>query len=82
MYIMYPAGTTEIEDDVIAATTMEDLSEMMLAQHEEDVWLSAMYMLQDEEGYTIEEVMNEIHLNYLSALDMWAWYWAEVPIYA
>ena len=82
MYIMYPAGTTEIENDVIAATTMEDLAEMMLAQHEEDVWLSAMYMLQDEEGYTMEEVMNEIHLNYLSALDMWAWYWAEVSIYA
>ena len=82
MYIMYPAGTTEIENDVIAATTMEDLAEMMLAQWEEDVWLSAMYMLQDEEGYTVEEVMNEIHLNYLSALDMWAWYWAEVPIYA
>ena len=82
MYIMYPAGTTEIENDVIAATTMEDLAEMMLAQFEEDVWLSAMYMLQDEEGYTMEEVMNEIHLNYLSALDMWAWYWAEVPIYA
>ena len=82
MYIMYPAGTTEIENDVIAATTMEDLAEMMLAQFEEDVWLSAMYMLQDEEGYTVEEVMNEIHLNYLSALDMWAWYWAEVPIYA
>lgn len=82
MYIMYPAGTTEIENDVIAATTMEDLAEMMLAQYEEDVWLSAMYMLQDEEGYTVEEVMNEIHLNYLSALDMWAWYWAEVPIYA
>ena len=82
MYIMYPAGTTEIENDVIAATTMEDLAEMMLAQFEEDVWLSAMYMLQDEEGYTMEEVMNEIHLNYPSALDMWAWYWAEVPIYA
>ena len=82
MYIMYPAGTTEIENDVIAATTMEDLAEMMLAQFEEDVWLSAMYMLQDEEGYTMEEVMNEIHLNYLSALDMWAWYWTEVPIYA
>lgn len=82
MYIMYPAWTTEIENDVIAATTMEDLAEMMLAQHEEDVWVSAMYMLQDEEGYTVEEVMNEIHLNYLSALDMWAWYWAEVPIYA
>ena len=82
MYIMYPAGTTEIENDVIAATTMEDLAEMMLAQYEEDVWLSAMYMLQDEEGYTVEEVMNEIHLNYLSALDMWAWYWTEVPIYA
>lgn len=82
MYIMYPASTTEIENDVIAATTMEDLAEMMLAQHEEDVWVSAMYMLQDEEGYTVEEVMNEIHLNYLSALDMWAWYWAEVPIYA
>lgn len=81
MYIMYPAGTTEIENDVIAATTMEDLAEMMLAQFEEDVWLSAMYMLQDEEGYTMEEVMNEIHLNYLSALDMWAWYWTEVPIY-
>ena len=82
MYIMYPAGTTEIENDVIAATTMEDLAEMMLAQHEEDVWLSAMYMLQDEEGYTVEEVMNEIHLNHLAAIDMWAWYWAEVPIYA
>ena len=82
MYIMYPAGTTEIENDVIAATTMEDLAEMMLAQYEEDVWLSAMYMLQDEEGYTVEEVMNEIHLNYLSALDMWTWYWAEVSIYA
>ena len=82
MYIMYPSWTTEIENDVIAATTMEDLAEMMLAQWEEDVWLSAMYMLQDEEGYTMEEVMNEIHLNYLSALDMWAWYWTEVPIYA
>lgn len=82
MYIMYPAGTTEIENDVIAATTMEDLAEMMLAQHEEDVWLSAMYMLQDEEWYTVEEVMNEIHLNHLSAIDMWAWYWAEVPVYA
>ena len=82
MYIMYPSWTTEIENDVIATTTMEDLAEMMLAQWEEDVWLSAMYMLQDEEGYTVEEVMNEIHLNYLSALDMWAWYWAEVPIYA
>ena len=82
MYIMYPAGTTEIENDVIAATTMEDLAEMMLAQYEEDLWLSAMYMLQDEEEYTLEEVMDEINLNYLSALDMWAWHWAEVPIYA
>lgn len=82
MYIMYPSWTTEIENDVIAATTMEDLAEMMLAQYEEDLWLSAMYMLQDEEEYTLEEVMDEIHLNYLSALDMWAWYWTEVPIYA
>ena len=82
MYIMYPSWTTEIENDVIAATSMEDLAEMMLAQYEEDLWLSAMYMLQDEEEYTVEEVMNEIHLNYLSALDMWAWYWAEVPVYA
>ena len=82
MYIMYPSWTAEIENDVIAATTMEDLAEMMLAQYEEDLWLSAMYMLQDEEEYTLEEVMDEINLNYLSALDMWAWYWAEVPIYA
>lgn len=82
MYIMYPSWTTEIENDVIAANTMEDLAEMMLAQHEEDLWLSAMYMLQDEEEYTLEEVMDEIHLNYLSALDMWAWSWAEVSIYA
>ena len=82
MYIMYPSWTTEIENDVIAATTMEDLAEMMLAQYEEDLWLSAMYMLQDEEEYTLEEVMDEIDLNYRSAIDMWAWSWAEVPIYA
>ena len=82
MYIMYPSWTTEIENDVIAATTMEDLAEMMLAQYEEDLWLSAMYMLQDEEEYTLEEVMDEIDLNYRSAIDMWPWCWAEVPIYA
>lgn len=82
MYIMYPSWTTEIENDVIAATTMENLAEMMLAQYEEDLWLSAIYMLQDEEEYTLEEVMDEIDLNYRSAIDMWAWHWAEVPIYA
>ena len=82
MYIMYPSWTTEIENDVIAATTMDDLAEMMLAQYEEDLWLSAMYMLQDEEEYILEEVMDEIDLNYRSAIDMWAWYWTEVPVYA
>ena len=82
MYIMYPSWTTEIENDVIAATTMEDLAEMMLAQYEEDLWLSAMYMLHDEVEYTLEEVMDEIDLNYRSAIDMWAWCWAEVSIYA
>lgn len=80
MYIMYPSWTTEIENDVIAATTMEDLAEMMLAQYEEDLWLGAMYMLQDEENYTLEELFNEMECNKIN--EIWAWSWTKAPIYA